>query len=790
MATDVNFGTQHYSQFDPRSIPGCGLWLDGSDTRTLTTNGSGNVTQWADKSAAEANMTPLGTFNNATIQTNYRNGLSVVNFAGLNQYQTPANKGVYPSDVYILVALKSLVRMDVISIGPTSTDNFNSLTFGEHTALRWHNGSSGFARTPNCVSPTNETSTSLLLMNWSLANNNFVIRRNGTQLVSTATYTYTPTAGAIIQIGYRHQNFNTVLNLSAYIAEVVTYNRQLRLEERQQVEGYLAGKWGLQADLPISHPFKRSAPAMRLFQPVDPLNCAIWVDPADRSSILALSGNQPTSIRSKGHQTVTLDNAQPVNNLGPGSPWTAWPPPAVTNYGTVFMTNTSSNLNTFQFTRTTGSGGEYGNGYNGSYLRIPAVTFTSQQRTMFFVLSPQSTGLDNYAHVFAPTVYQGSPNVRQRGFLDIGGTGYVMFPVTGSSTQVLICGAVAPYTGAMLTNGTPYLFGMRHTTSTTSNYTSINGNQLTPPTNQALSTGYLTGTDEYIIGIFTYARQFLMGDFILYDGALQTSEIQQVEGYLAWKWGLRGNLPTTHPFRNFPPTTVPFVPTMFANCALWLDGADSSTITFSGTNVASWNDKSGNGRNATAGTGNIVDELGGLTFNGVSTVYNTTYTAVPGAETVFFVGRFQAGADRSYSILGATDINGRNFGTTAAGSVYSIRWEKSGSPAAVGYAPTTISAGSARFLSSAVFTGTAGTTGFNGGTQSTSAAFTLSGTTTTRIGLGSGGGYFRGVMNEIVIYSVALTQAQRQKVEGYLAWKWGLQANLPDNYHPYYKIRP
>jgi len=365
-----------------------------------------------------------------------------------------------------------------------------------------------------------------------------------------------------------------------------------------------------------------------------------------------------------------------------------------------------------------------------------------------------------------------------------------MFPVTtGGSTQTLVTGATGSYTGAMLTNGTPYLFGMRHTTSTTSNYTSINGNQLTPPTNQALSTGYLTGTHEYVIGIFTYARQFLMGDFILYDGALQTSEIQQVEGYLAWKWGLRGNLPTTHPFRNFPPTTVPFVPTMFTGCALWLDGADSSTITFSGTNVASWNDKSGNGRNATPGIGGPVDGNGGLVFTGFGTQYNTTYTAVPGAETIFIVAIWTGGtADVNFAMIGATNVSGRNFSVSKSGSVIGVRWEKPGTPL-VGYAQTNGVQANVRFLSSGVFTGTAGTTGLNGGTQSTSTAFSFSGTTTTRIGTGSGASLFNGTINEVLIYSVALTQAQRQKVEGYLAWKWGLQANLPD-YHPYYKIRP
>lgn len=39
--------------------------------------------------------------------------------------------------------------------------------------------------------------------------------------------------------------------------------------------------------------------------------------------------------------------------------------------------------------------------------------------------------------------------------------------------------------------------------------------------------------------------------------------------------------------------------------------------------------------------------------------------------------------------------------------------------------------------------------------------------------------YFDGAIAEIVLFSTVLSTADREKVEGYLAWKWGLQANLP-----------
>ena len=38
------------------------------------------------------------------------------------------------------------------------------------------------------------------------------------------------------------------------------------------------------------------------------------------------------------------------------------------------------------------------------------------------------------------------------------------------------------------------------------------------------------------------------------------------------------------------------------NTALWLDGADASTITLNGSTVSQWNDKSGNGRHVSQAT--------------------------------------------------------------------------------------------------------------------------------------------------------------------------------------------
>jgi hypothetical protein len=44
-----------------------------------------------------------------------------------------------------------------------------------------------------------------------------------------------------------------------------------------------------------------------------------------------------------------------------------------------------------------------------------------------------------------------------------------------------------------------------------------------------------------------------IAEVILYNSVLLTLQVQQLEGYLAWKWGLQGNLPSGHPYKNAPP---------------------------------------------------------------------------------------------------------------------------------------------------------------------------------------------------------------------------------------------
>jgi hypothetical protein len=45
-----------------------------------------------------------------------------------------------------------------------------------------------------------------------------------------------------------------------------------------------------------------------------------------------------------------------------------------------------------------------------------------------------------------------------------------------------------------------------------------------------------------------------VAEFIVVSGLVGTTNKEKLEGYLAHKWGLAGNLPSGHPYKASPPT--------------------------------------------------------------------------------------------------------------------------------------------------------------------------------------------------------------------------------------------
>lgn len=87
------------------------------------------------------------------------------------------------------------------------------------------------------------------------AANDYRAYLDGTSIFSTATNTVN--FGTVARFIFKN------LNNSMYageIAEICIFNSALTTGDRQKVEGYLAWKYGLQAQLPVGHPYLSAAP--------------------------------------------------------------------------------------------------------------------------------------------------------------------------------------------------------------------------------------------------------------------------------------------------------------------------------------------------------------------------------------------------------------------------------------------------------------------------------------------------------------------------------------------------
>jgi hypothetical protein len=225
--------------------------------------------------------------------------------------------------------------------------------------------------------------------------------------------------------------------------------------------------------------------------------------------------------------------------------------------------------------------------------------------------------------------------------------------------------------------------------------------------------------------------------------------------------------------------------------SVWLDAADVSTISIS-TGVSEWRGKSGFGGLVSQGTsGNqpayTVGGLNGLnvlTFDGTNdSLENTTYV-LPTVYSVYAIGRSSvAGYSRLFT-GGLTDIYAY-IGTGPTTSDYATFFGN-------GTAWNDVAVNTpARSIASTCIMGLVKANSVGGAIPYVNgiAQDVKNGTTTTVTGFilgraASNVQFWNGIVAEIIIQPALSTTGERQKFEGYLAHKWGLQNLLPAA-HPF-----
>lgn len=239
--------------------------------------------------------------------------------------------------------------------------------------------------------------------------------------------------------------------------------------------------------------------------------------------------------------------------------------------------------------------------------------------------------------------------------------------------------------------------------------------------------------------------------------------------------------------------------------SLWLDGIDATTITLNGTTVSKWSDKSGNARDATQTTAanqpiyqsSGINGRPALQWDGSLRFLTTPAFAIASnRQFAMFVAVNMNNADGYKRILDnrtsymqgylGSDLSNTNPSFLAMAGISS------------GISGSTI----ASYLGNSVVSSVFGTDEVGANVirvfANGNAGNSLSGNTaplaTSGMVIGAQSslqapGFWSGNIGEVIMIDGNVSQSLRQKIEGYLAWKWGTVSTLVSN-HPYKNSPP
>ena len=299
-----------------------------------------------------------------------------------------------------------------------------------------------------------------------------------------------------------------------------------------------------------------------------------------------------------------------------------------------------------------------------------------------------------------------------------------------------------------------------------------------------------------------------IGEILVFNTALTTTQRQEIESYLAQKWSLTASLPVGHPglttsvyqvtvplprqkLRIIPgisSITTTYSPSSIAGCQLWLDAADSASMTIAAGKVSQWNDKSGSNNHATSPssirdatlTANALNSRSVMTFSGSQ---NFTGPISIGTTFTQFILYFNSSGRIGQGLMDSND----------AGILGKLAFQEGGSECfqsgfGFSYQRFFKTGATYRILMTKCSNPSSSATvshWFNGTDQNISTGiwsfYGANTTPITSITIAARGDsiYFIGTIAEIIIYNSAISLDNQRQVEAYLAQKWGLTASLP-----------
>jgi hypothetical protein len=238
------------SGFNPKSIAGLEVWLDGNDSSTFTLN-SGTVSEWRDKSGNSRHFAQGTALRQPAVTTAAKNGKSAVAFT--NDWMT--GSATYNVGSVFVVWEQST----------TQEGDGNASILGSRVASSNKVANSSlaflltmpFSLTPGWANPTvavdPKPASASYRLNGAVAGASFTDFAVGVNIRTSPdrwqqmNATFSPVSGAKNWVfGADPFTASSRLMQNGHIGEFLCYSTQLSASEVLRVERYLVAKWGLQ----------------------------------------------------------------------------------------------------------------------------------------------------------------------------------------------------------------------------------------------------------------------------------------------------------------------------------------------------------------------------------------------------------------------------------------------------------------------------------------------------------------------------------------------------------------
>jgi hypothetical protein len=271
-------------------------------------------------------------------------------------------------------------------------------------------------------------------------------------------------------------------------------------------------------------------------------------------------------------------------------------------------------------------------------------------------------------------------------------------------------------------------------------------------------------------------------EMVAYNRQIGPDSLDSLHAYLGAKWAIPVKRSNPHSMYGMIPTSPAFHPGVVDGLLYWFDGNDSSTLTVSNNSVTRWVNKTG--FQSAGPSGNSTYNS---TTKGVFGKFALPEVVASNTVSVFAMSYV---SNVSSTILLSFGASSQRVALNNGNGVMSLVQTTSGvnttgnKSAPVGAmnmiyaaADISLSTGSTGVTFGLIMNASGTMTGWAGGAP----PLTATG--------GSFGNDCNGTFHEMMLYARPLAQEERQKIEGYLAWKWNIQSVLPSN-HPYFYVKP